>query len=199
MLGLKRVAVTGGLSSGKSSLCRLFKELGAYVVSADKIVHELLSSDETLIREVELLLGQDVFINKKIDRRLVAQRVFKDRHLLTELEALIHPKVYKAIEEEYKACCGSTNASLFVAEIPLLFETKANTLFDVSIAVTANDDLRLRRFLSETKSDEDVFKLRNSFQLSQEKKAELADYVIENNASLDELKNSAAKLYQQIK
>ena len=91
MLKLKRAAVTGGLSCGKSSVCRILSELGAYVVSADKIVHQLLSSDANLGQEIVHLLGPSVLVNQTLDRSRIAHIVFHDSELLKALEALVHP------------------------------------------------------------------------------------------------------------
>ena len=78
MLRLRKVAVTGGLSCGKSSVCRIFKELGAYVVSADEIVHRLLSTKTNLGQQVISLLGKEIITNGKINRSTIAKKVFND-------------------------------------------------------------------------------------------------------------------------
>ena len=93
MLKLKKIAVTGGVASGKSTVCRLFQNLGAYVVSADQITHELLASDNTLKKKVVSIFGHEILEGEVIDRAKVAKKVFSSPDLLYKLEALIHPRV----------------------------------------------------------------------------------------------------------
>ncbi len=102
MLKLRKVAITGGLSCGKSSVCRILKEFGAYVVSADKIVHQLLSSDTNLGQKIVDLLGTSVLVNQKLDRSRIARIVFHDLELLKALEALVHPAVYRELNRDYQ-------------------------------------------------------------------------------------------------
>ena len=80
------MAVTGGLSCGKSSVCRIFKELGAYVVSADEIVHQLLSPDTNLGQKIISLLGTEIVVNQKLDRSRIAEMYFKNPELLNRLK-----------------------------------------------------------------------------------------------------------------
>ncbi len=94
MLKLEKVAITGGLSCGKSSVCRYFKELGAYVISADEIVHQLLIPTNELGQEVIALLGKDIAVNGTIDRSMIAKKVFENKTLLLSLEKLIHIDLY---------------------------------------------------------------------------------------------------------
>src|ERR1700733_11999306 len=102
MLGLKRLAVTGGLSCGKTLVCCLFKDLGAYVVSADEIAHRLLSPDTIVGKQVIRLLGSDIVVDNNINRRIVASKVFKDTNLLKSLEQITHPVIRDEIENKYQ-------------------------------------------------------------------------------------------------
>jgi dephospho-CoA kinase len=199
MLKLKKGAVTGGLSSGKSSVCQILKELGAYIVSADEIVHRLLSSNAKLIREVVNLLGKDVLVNGKIDRFYVADKVFNDLVLLEALEALLHPIVYEEIEDEYKKQQDKLRPpSLFMAEVPLLFESQGEKNFDIVIAVVSDPDLCLERFIAKTGGAPEDFKARQSRQLSQLEKAVKADYVIMNSSTLSNLQDTTKELYLEL-
>lgn len=199
MLKLKKVAVTGGLSCGKSSVCRILKELGAYVVSADKIVHQLLSSDTNLGQEVVKLLGSDVLVGQQLNRSRIAQIVFQDLDLLRALEKLIHPAVYRELDQDYRRQQSLSNPPpLFVAEIPLLFESGGRRDFDVVIAVIANPDICYQRFEKATGYDQKEFNKRMAQQLSLHDKAMQADYVMMNNGSLSDLQQTAKELYQEL-
>ncbi len=184
-----KVAVTGGLACGKSSVCQFFEELGAYVVSADKIVQELLGKDE-VASQVADLLGEEVIREGRLDRQKVAEIVFNQPDILEELEKILHPAVFEGIESHMARAEGHP---LFVAEIPLLFETGAETMFDKTVAVICSRDQSITRL-----GDEAKFKRRSKRQLSPEEKARRADIVIDNNGSLAELKKEVATTYEEL-
>ncbi len=199
MLKLKKVAITGGLSCGKSSVCRILKELGAYVVSADKIVHQLLSSDTNLGQEIVKLLGSDVLVNQKLDRSRIAHIVFHDLELLQALEKLVHPLVYGEIDKEYQRQKNlSQPPSLFIAEIPLLFESGGKRDYDYTVAVVSNLETCYKRFEQATGLGRAEFNNRMARQLSLFDKAVLADYVIMNNGTLSDLQQITKELYQKL-
>lgn len=199
MLELSKIAVTGGLSCGKSSVCRVFKELGAYVVYADEIVHQLLSADTNLGQEVIKLLGTQVLSNQKIDRARIAEIVFSNPDLLKALEHLLHPAVYNEIDTQYQQQAAlNTPPPLFVAEIPLLFESGGEKSYHHTVDVFADDDLCIQRFCKATGHDKQEFNKRMARQLSSKEKAKRADYVITNNGSPSDLYKAVKNLYQKL-
>lgn len=195
MLKSKKVAVTGGISSGKSLFCAFFKEFGAYVVSADSIVHQLLSPHNDPGKKVIKLLGLEIVENGLIDRKKIADKVFKDTELLRSLELIIHPEVFREINKEYKKSCEQ-NFLLFIAEVPLLFETGAQKFFDKTIAVLSNEQECESRFVKITGKEQKEFKLRAQQQLTLKEKATMADYVVMNDGSKQDLKNEAERMYK---
>lgn len=198
MLALSRVAVTGGLSCGKSSVCRILKELGAYVISADEIVHQLLSSDTNLGQEVIKLLGTDILVNNQIDRSRIAQLVFRNFELLQSLEKLLHPAVYDEIEKRYQQEAMHSQSTLFVAEVPLLFESGGEKWFDYTVAVVADPELCFERFKRATGYNKEEFENRSERQWPMLDKAKKAKYVIMNNESLISLRDVTQELYQEL-
>lgn len=199
MLKLRKVAVTGGLSCGKSSVCRILKELGAYIVSADEIVHQLLSSDKNLSQEVVKLLGTEIIINNQLDRFQIAQIVFQAPDLLQQLENILHPAVYEEIERKYQRRQRERPIPpLFAAEVPLLFESGGEKHFDYTVAVVANPKLSLQRFMQIPLNTSDDFEERSTRQLPLLEKAIRADYVIMNSLSLSDLQMITKELYQEL-
>lgn len=194
MLKLKKVAVTGGTASGKSTVCRAFQNLGAIAVDADAIVHELLSSDADLVQQIIRLLGNDVLDNGKLSRRLIADKVFKNPEILHALEKLLHPAVLRKIDQVYKSACQSGKTGLFVAEIPLLYEIGADASYDTVIAVLSEPGECRKRF-RETGHPDAEYERRMKRQWQPEEKAKRADYVIRNNGSIGDLRRQAAELY----
>jgi dephospho-CoA kinase len=199
MLELRKVAVTGGLSCGKSSVCRFLKELGAYVVSSDDIVHHLLSSDKHLCQEVIKLLGTDILINQEIDRTVVAQKVFQNNCLLQALEKILHPAVYDEINNEYqKQMIKNPTPPLFIAEVPLLFESRGETNFDCTVVVIADPELCQDRFIKTKRHGINDYQKRSARQFLSSEKAKKGDFVIVNNGTLHELKLKTIELFQNL-
>lgn len=199
MLKLRKVAITGGLSCGKSSVCRLLRKWGAYVVSSDDIVHQLFVSDTNLGQEIVHLLGPDVWVNQKLDRSQIASIVFQNRGLLQALEELIHPAVYRELDKEYqKQQQLFPPPLLFVAEIPLLFETGGEKGYDKTVVVLADPEVCFKRFQQATGEGQQAFNHRRARQIPPLDKAKQADYILVNNGTLSDLEKSTKKLYENL-
>lgn len=198
MLGLRKinkVAVTGGLSCGKTTVCRFFKELGAYVVSADEIVHQQLSPDTTLGQKVIRLIGPEIVKNYQIDRSEIAKKVFDHPQLLHSLEDLLHPVVHDEMEKLYQDVCRTHLAPLFIAEIPLLFETGSDRFFDFTLTVFADPWICQRRFQAATGSGKEEYEKRMARQWTLFKKVRCADYLVFNNGNLNEMQHAVKDLF----
>lgn len=183
---MRSVAVTGGLSAGKTSVCTILEQLGAKVESADRIVHELLIPSSPLGQRICELLGEEVLAEHGFSRDAIARRVFNNRPLLEQLEAILHPEVRKEIARRAKG-----DAPLYVVEVPLLFEAGFDEDFDATVAVVADEESCRRRF-------GDGYDERMAHQLSMEEKAARADYVIENRGDLEQLRQAVESLFQTL-
>ncbi len=195
MLRLTKVAVTGGLSSGKSTVCSMFEELGAYVVSADEIVHQLLSPDSAIGQKIIQQLGSSIVSDRQFNRKKIADIVFTEPQKLKELEAILHPAVFAEVEKRYQEIKLKNKYALFVAEIPLLYESHTQDDYDVVITVSSSSELCKERFLAKGQRSSDEFNLRVSQQLDPNEKANKSDYVIINNSTLSELKKQVINIY----
>lgn len=193
MLKLRKVAVTGGLSCGKSSVCRFFEKYGAYVVSADDIVHQLLSPETNLGKKIIQLIGDDIISNNRIDRSKIAKKVFNQPKLLHSLEQALHPAVLEEIKKQYIQA-NEKKAVLFVAEVPLLFEAGMENFFDVVVTVVADPEMSKQRFQQATGQNSAEFDKRSKRQLTLEAKIKKADYVIKNCGSLQELEDKTKQI-----
>lgn len=182
MLKLHKIAVTGQLASGKSTVCKYFKQLDAFVVDADKIVHSLLSSKTPVGQKIIKFLGKDILDDGEISREKVADKVFKDKEKLKKLEAIIHPHVFDEIENLYKTASKEEKYLFFVVEIPLLFETHQEEFYDYVIVVTTN------------KKRKKIKDERENRLIDIEEKIKKADFVITNNSSYTMLKRQVTKI-----
>lgn len=196
MLRLKRVAVTGSIASGKSTVCQFFEEWGAYVIRADHLLHRAFSIDTALRSRVCQLFGNKILVGTVIDRGVVAKEVVKAPALLDQLEAVCHPYVNREVRREYRDACKRGEVSLFVAEMPLLFESRwpMGSWFDVTIAVVSDRALAKDRYVRSGRTDEQ-FDFLEARQMPPEEKRRRATYTIVNNKSLSDLKAEAQKLF----
>lgn len=195
---MKKVAVTGGLSSGKSSVCHFLKHLGAYTVSADEIVHQLLSPHTQIGHKVLNLLGQEILKEGHFDRAKIAEIVFVDPKKLKKLEEILHPAVFNTIDSLYLQVKSQKTHALFVAEIPLLFESDRQSHFEKVVVVIADPNIAKKRFQANTAYSFEEFERRMARQLDPSIKATKADFTIKNNGSLAELETITKQLYQSL-
>lgn len=183
------IAVTGPFASGKSTFVRLLGELGADTVSADEIVHDLLGEDEQTISRVVERFGDDVLGERGVDRRNLGRKVFGDPQALRDLENILHPLVRR----ETRRRVAASEAELFVAEVPLLFEGGTGADYDYTVAVTVPEERR-RAWAAERGVDEAALRAIEARQLGQEEKARLADVVVQNDGGVDKLREQAEEL-----
>lgn len=198
---MKKVAITGGLASGKSTVCRLFRELGAEVLSSDQIVHKLLSLETPLGKRILTLLGTDVVVEGQFDRPAIAKKVFANPSLLAALEALLHPAVQEEIERATQKLMNEQDKNkppLLVVEVPLLFEIQGESFYDVTISVCADQSLCRQRFIHATGNDAAEFQTRSALQMPMEEKCRKADFTLLNNGSKPELKQKVKEIFHLI-
>jgi dephospho-CoA kinase len=195
LAGVPFVGLTGGLGSGKSEALRALGELGAATLSTDAVVHELLASGE-LTDAVTARLGVEVAPGGRLDRAAIAGRVFGDDDARNWLEGELWPRVGKRVAEwkqQVEALDPPPRAA--VVEVPLLFESGVEAVFDATIAVVANEDVRAER--AGARGHASVAE-RTGRQLTQEEKAERADYEVRNDGTLDELREKLSRVLARL-
>jgi dephospho-CoA kinase len=195
MAGVPFVGLTGGLGAGKSEALRALGELGAATLSTDAVVHELLGGDE--LREIVVArLGPEVARDGRLDRSLIAERVFGDEPARAWLEGELWPRVGQRITEwrqEVEALDPAPRAA--VVEVPLLFESGMEAVFDATIAVVADESLREERAAARGHA---AVAERTGRQLSQTEKAQRADFKVRNDGSLEELRETLSRVLARL-
>ncbi|HEV2873580.1 MAG TPA: dephospho-CoA kinase [Thermoleophilaceae bacterium] len=181
------VGLTGGLGAGKSEALRLLGELGAATLSTDAVVHELIATGE-LRDEIVARLGPGVLSDGALDRSAIAARVFGDDEARAWLESVLWPRVGERVAA-WRAEVGDDGVA--VVEVPLLFESGMEDVFDRTIAVVAGGSVRERRAAARGHASVPE---RAGRQLPQAEKAERADYTVQNDGSLTELRESLSLL-----
>lgn len=170
------VGVTGGIGSGKSMVIGFFSELGVPVYYADYWAKQLMETDVDTIKEVKELLGEGAYQNEKLNRSLIAEKVFNDKEKLVALNAIVHPKVHS----HFKEWAASQEFVYVIQESALIFENKAEKKYDTVILITAPQELRIARVMERDSCTKQQVLDRMQHQLSDEVKSEKADLVIVN-------------------
>ena len=189
------VGLTGGLGAGKSEALRALGELGAATLSADAVVHELLSGDE--LRDIVVArLGDEVALDGQLDRSLIAERVFGDDEARKWLEGELWPRVGERMGEwKQEVDERDPPPPAAVVEVPLLFESGMEPVFDATIAVIADEDIRAERAGARGHA---AVEERTGRQLSQEEKAHKADYAVRNDGTLEELREKLSRVLARL-
>lgn len=189
------VGLTGGLGAGKSEALRALGELGAATLSTDAVVHELLATDELRDLVVERL-GSDVAPAGVLDRGLIAERIFADEELRGWLEGLLWPRVGERVASWYAEQQHADPQPLAaIVETPLLFEAGMEDRYDHTVAVIADEDVREQRAAARGHA---ALASRTGRQLPQEEKAQRADFVVRNDGSLEELKQTLSSVLAKL-
>lgn len=199
MLDLKRIAITGSLASGKSTVCQFFEQWGAYVVNADHLLHRIFSLDTSIGRRITKLFGNKVIEGRSISRAKIAEIVASEPKLLTELEEICHPYVNQEIQRHYRKAAYTGTYRLFIAEIPLLFESRYPLWqwFDAIVVVIADRILSKERYMHSGGTAKQ-FDFREARQMPPLEKMQHAHFTITNNGSLEELKTNAKELFEYL-
>jgi len=184
-----KVGLTGNLGSGKSTVARMLKELGASVLDADAAVKDLLRRKEVK-QKIAKEVSPSVFTPEgEVDRKKLANLVFSDPQKLRRLEAILHPLVY----EEFERFCAQ-RGGVCVLEAALIFEKGNADRFDLTVLVYAPKEVAKKRAL-ERGMDAKDFERRWALQMPPEEKRKLADFVIDNSGSLEKTKRQVGELF----
>lgn len=186
--GFLRVGITGGIGSGKSTVCRLFASLGRTVLSADEIGKELTENNKEIKSSIRKTFGGAVFLpGGLVDRKALASIVFKDPTSRRKLDAIIHPQVFTAIDDELDKLSPSERSPYVIIEAALIYESGMDERLDYILVVKADENTRIKRVMGRDNATRDAVLARIQSQMDVKTKLEHADFVIENVGSEEEL------------
>ena len=187
------IALTGGISTGKSTVCNLFKLHGFLIIDADKIAHKLL--DENSAKIAEMFGAQYVDSEGKVIRKELGKIIFSNEENKLRLEALLHPLIKEEIIKESRLF-ESQNKPYFI-DIPLFFE-KMHYPIPRSLVVYTPRDIQIQRLMKRDNINEEEAILKISNQWDIEKKKDLADMIIDNSKDLKNLQNEVERIMEEI-
>jgi dephospho-CoA kinase len=197
-----RVGLTGVLACGKSTAAEMFARLGARVLNADRLAHELMKPGEKVYAEIVTAFGDDILAkNKTIDRKKLAAKAFAGR--IEELNRIVHPAVIARQERWMDELAQSDPHGIAMVEAALILEAGVKSRFDKVVVVTCAPGQLLERFTQRTGlapgEARAEFTRRMSAQLSDEAKRKQADYIIDNSGDEDATFAQVERIYEQLR
>jgi len=190
------VGLTGGIGSGKTAAAKMMAELGATVFDGDRLAREAVELGTRGYVAVVELFGSDVLLpGGEIDRAAVGERVFANDIERKELEAVLHPEIFRMLYERMAPFRRTDRVVVFDA--PLIFESGFDEECDMTIYVEAPEDLRVRRVVAQGSTEQDV-RARMAAQAPDEVKASRSDAIIRNDESLDVLREQVERIWVEV-
>jgi dephospho-CoA kinase len=193
--GILTVGITGGIGAGKTTVCKIFEELGAKVIYADELAKEIMENDESLKKKIKKIFGEKSYIGGKLNRKFIADIIFSSDEKRKLLESIVHPAVIKRILSDLKKIADEGKYNFVIVEAALIFESGFDKELDYVLVVDADDEIKIKRIMERDKcSKEEVLK-RMRAQLDSKIKRKLADMVIINDGDIDELRKKVSFFY----
>jgi dephospho-CoA kinase len=184
-----KIAVTGNIGSGKSSFCKFLEEMNYTIINADEIAKDLMTNDPNIKVQIIKQFGNSAYTKEGLNRTYLAEKIFSNEDNLLRMNLIVHPAVVNKVEQLMNELLKK--ADIVFHEAALIYEADIEELFDIVVLITADYNIRLKRKQQSDNYSEEEFAKRNSNQIPDDEKVKRADFVFENNGTLDELKIKA--------
>jgi len=173
-----KVGITGGIGSGKSYVCDIFKRLGIPVFHADKVSQEIVEADSIVKKQIVDLFGPEIYLEGKLNRKAVSEAVFKEKELLEKINSIIHPAVFS----QFKIWTNKyANRAYILKEAAIIFESGGEKYLDFVITVSAPEELRIARVIKRDMAERNNVLARIKNQWNDEQRLKKSDFVIVND------------------
>ena len=180
-----KVGITGGIGSGKTTVCQVFEKLGVPVYYADQRAKELMEDDKQLIAEIKKEFGDDIYnAEGKLMRKQLAEVVFNNEEKLVKLNSLVHPAVFRD-NQSWNEVLAKKGYPYTLKEAALLVETGLYLTLDKLIVISAPEEDRISRVMARDGSTREQVLARIRAQMPEEQKVKYADYIIYNDRIMD--------------
>ena len=184
-----KVAITGGIGSGKSTVAGIFEKKGYKIIKADDVSKDILANDPAVKEKIKKAFGEETYINGSPNKKYIAEKVFNDKEKLKKINAILHPPTIAKVDQEMDKTLKTDD--IVFCEAALIFEAKMDELFDHIILVASDDSDKIKRVAKRDNSNPDHVQKRLENQVPDTKKRDKADFVIENDSTLENLKTKS--------
>jgi dephospho-CoA kinase len=174
---LFKLGVTGGIGSGKTSVCRVFEVMNIPVFSTDRVASEIMETDNSIIDGINTIAGRNLYLNGKLDRPALSKLIFNDRERLGNVNSLVHPAVFRA----FTHWISLQSSPYVIMEAAILFESGASTLVDKIATVVAPVEERINRIIQRSLLSRDQIAERMRNQMDDAERAKHSDFIIHNS------------------
>jgi len=197
------VGLTGGIASGKDTVAVMFNDLGAEIIDADKIANNLINAEisrDNISAKIVGFFGKDILNNSgRIDKKRLADIVFKDRKKLESLNCIMHPEIIRIIKNEIASVASRNDEdNVIIVNAPLIIEAEATSLVDKLIVVSVSMENQIARLRARSSLTREEACRRINAQLSIKEKEKFADFVIDNNNGLEETEKQVKKTWKEL-
>lgn len=189
----KVIGLTGGIGSGKSTVAKMFENLGVPVYIADERAKLLMDTSAEIKQQLIALFGDSAYTVQGLDRAFIASKIFSNKELLTKMNAIVHPKV----GEDFNDWLTQQKTPYIIKEAAIIFENNQQAYYDYIITVTSPVNERIKRVVKRDKKSEEQIKAIVNNQLPDEEKIKLSDFVIVNKR-LDDTRKKVVKLHKKL-
>ncbi|MGC1631949.1 MAG: dephospho-CoA kinase [Gelidibacter sp.] len=190
---MKTVGLTGGIGSGKTTVAKMFQELGVPLYIADDQAKHLMNTSKIIKKKLIALFGEQAYTNGRLNRPFLASKIFENAALLKQMNAIVHPEV----GADFLRWKKKQNSPYVLKEAAIIFENDMASQYDFIITVVADLEQRIARVVKRDDTTKDKVLAIVSNQLTDKEKAEQSDFVITNH-DLDETKAQVLKIHQQL-
>ena len=187
------VGLTGGIGSGKSTVASMFQKLGVPIYNSDVEAKNLMGRSKKIKKDIEALLGKESYLDGEPNRGYIAQKVFKDKILLRDLNNIVHP----AVRRHFKSWCKRQNTTYVIQEAAIIFENGTQKRYDKIILVTAPRDIRIQRVVDRDGITAEQVMARMDNQWPDSEKEKFSDFIIEN-IDLEATEGEVLKIHHKL-
>ncbi len=182
------IGITGGIGSGKSEICTMFRSMGVVTLIADIIAKIEMERNDELREHIRQTFGADAYTtDEKLNVKFLSDTIFSNEEKVQKLNALVHPAVRNVLEAKIRYYEKELSASYIIIEAALIFEASMNDLMDYILVVDADEELRIKRALARGGLSREEIVQRMKTQMPPDEKKKYADFVLENNGTKEEL------------
>lgn len=192
-----KIGLTGGIASGKSTIAKMLVERGALLVDADQVAREVVLPGEPALEAIASMFGQAVLeADGTLNRKALGEIVFRDKDSLAKLEAITHPAIRSRMQQRVNTYAEQFPERLVVADVPLLYETKQQNLYDGIMVAYVPAEIQQTRLMERNQLSEEEASRRIALQMDIEQKRKYAEWVIDNSGTLEETEQQVDEFWK---